>query len=95
MHQEVCRPEAEVAGTMAIMPVMKTEAEKMRINLRKALLIVLALLISCAFVATVFGETKPQVVPEGSQKYKIGLLLPVSIYASDVKSILRKDSVGT
>ena len=42
---------------MAIMPASEIETERRQINVRRVLLVVLALLVSCALVVAVFGQT--------------------------------------
>jgi len=77
------------------MSASRIEAERRRTNLKKVLLIVLALLISCAFVVAVFGQTKPQAVPEWVAKAQDRFTAPVDVYASNAKSILVKGSART
>jgi len=49
---------------MAIMPASEIETERRQINVRRVLLVVLALLVSCALVVAVFGQTAPPEAPQ-------------------------------
>ena len=49
---------------VAITPASEIETERRQINVRRVLLVVLALLVSCALVVALFGQTAPPAVPE-------------------------------